>query len=161
MCCRYKLVFYCSCSRAVMCAVFLSRRWSGPDSPDGLRLLAEPTSSPSTLRSLPLRLHSGPATVGDDDPVWKTLDARHSQRPRSPNSAGVAIYTNPYRHDTYRTIDSRSPSSKSPRKWRHWRRERWGVRQRANAPDPRPKLSENLRFCGEIFVQKRKIGSGN
>ena len=70
-------------------------------------LLADPSSSPSTLRSLPMRVHSGPSTVGDDL-IWKTLER---QRPRSPNAG---LYTNPYRHDTFRTIDSRS--SKSPRK---------------------------------------------
>jgi len=81
---------------------------SWPTPPDGpAPRLADPTSSPSTLRSLPLRVSSGPATVGDD-PVWKTLDR---QRSRSPNAD---MYTNPYRHDAYRTIDSRS--SKSPRK---------------------------------------------
>ena len=76
-------------------------------SPDGTSpRLADGSSSPSTLRSLPLRVQSGPATVGGD-PVWTTLDR---QRSRSPNAG---LYTNPYRHDTYRTIDSRS---KSPRK---------------------------------------------
>lgn len=71
------------------------------------RLMADPSSSPSTLRSLPTRVHSGPSTVGDDL-IWKTLER---QRSRSPNAG---LYTNPYRHDTFRTIDSRS--SKSPRK---------------------------------------------
>jgi len=46
-----------------------------------------------------------------DDLVRKTLDR---QRSRSPRSA-ARLYTNPYRHDTYRTIDSRA--SKSPRKY--------------------------------------------
>jgi len=70
------------------------------DGPVGPRL-ADPSSSPSTLRSLPLRVQSRPATVGGDLP-WKTMDR---QRPQSPNAG---LYTNPYRHDTYRTIDSRS-----------------------------------------------------
>lgn len=70
-------------------------------------LPADPSSSPSTLRSLPMRVHSGPSTVGDDL-IWKTLER---QRSRSPNAG---LYTNPYRHDTFRTIDSRS--SKSPRR---------------------------------------------
>jgi len=70
--------------------------------------LADPSSSPSMLRSLPVRAHSRPATVGDSDPVWMTLER---DRPRSPNAD---LYTNPYRHDAYRTIDSRA--SKSPRR---------------------------------------------
>jgi len=79
---------------------------SSPDGPSP-RLADPSSSSPSTLRSLPLRVHSGPGTVGGD-PVWTTMDR---QRPQSPNAG---LYTNPYRHDTFRTIDSRS--SKSQRK---------------------------------------------
>lgn len=68
---------------------------------------ADPSSSPSTLRSLPMRVHPGPSTVGDDL-VWKTLERQRSMSPTG------GLYSNPYRHDTFRTIDSRS--SKSPRK---------------------------------------------
>lgn len=68
--------------------------------------LADPSSSPSTLRSL--RVHSGLVTVGGE-PVWTTLDRQKSVSPT------VGLYTNPYRHDTFRTIDSRSSKS-SPRK---------------------------------------------
>jgi len=67
--------------------------------------LDDPSASPSTLRSLPLRVQSGPSTVGGE-PVWTTMERQRSQSP----SAG--LYTNPYRHDVFRTIDSR----KSPRK---------------------------------------------
>ena len=69
--------------------------------------VVDPSSSPSTLRSLPVRMQSGPATVGGD-PVWRTLDRQGSRSP------SAAMYSNPYRHDIFRTIDSRS--SKSPRK---------------------------------------------
>jgi len=85
-----------------------STSWpASPDRPTDRLLMADPSTDPSTLRSLPIRASSGPATVGDDL-VWKTMDR---QRPLSPNAG---LYNNPYRHDTFRTIDTRS--SKSPHK---------------------------------------------
>jgi len=84
----------------------LAGSWTpSPENSSPRRL--DPSSSPSTLRSLPLRVSSGPATVGEDL-VWKTPDR---QRPTSPNAG---LYSNPYRHDNYKTIDYRTP--KSPRK---------------------------------------------